>query len=210
LHDDEAWIKYPQHHKWFNKLWLAEQLNYVCGPSGVSVPKENEYFIKPIYNLSGMGVGARKAKLSPTQDLTIPGYFWCEYFEGTHLSIDYEWYYDKPPFWRPIRCHQGIELSPQRFQRWVRWDPKDVEFELPHFFWQLGDVGTINVEMIEGNIIEVHLRPSPDPDYDEMVPVFADDFTILSDPEYSDYTWVESFDDADGELSPPRQGFLVR
>ena len=51
MHDDEAWLKYPQHHKWFNKLWLSEQLNYVCGPSSVSVPEEKEYFVKPIYNL---------------------------------------------------------------------------------------------------------------------------------------------------------------
>ena len=207
MHDDDAWLKYPQHHKWFNKLWLSEQLNYVCGPSSVSVPEEKEYFIKPIYNLSGMGVGARKVKLNPSCDLTIPGYFWCEYFEGKHLSIDYQWHYNKPPYWRPIRCHQGISLSPQRFEKWIRCE---TSFELPHFFVELSDVGIINVEIIDGNIIEVHLRPSPDPDYDEIVPVFADDFTILSDPRYSDYTWIESFDDADGELSPPRQGFLVR
>ena len=66
------------------------------------------------------------------------------------------------------------------------------------------------METIEENIIEVHLRPSPDPDYDEMVPVFADNYEILRDPEYRDYIWIESYDDADGELSPPRQGFLVR
>ena len=207
MHDDEAWLKYPQHHNWFNKLWLAERLGYTCGPASVSVPEEKEYLVRPIYNLSGMGLGARKVTLQPTQDLTIPGYFWCEYFEGTHLSIDYEWYYDKPPFWRPIRCQQGISSSPQRFEKWVRCE---TSFELPHFFQELSDVGIINIEMVGGNIIEVHLRPSPDPDYDEIVPVFADDFTILSDPRYSDYTWIESFDDADGELSPPRQGFLVR
>ncbi len=31
MNDDQAWEKYPKHHKWFNKLWLAEELGYVCG-----------------------------------------------------------------------------------------------------------------------------------------------------------------------------------
>ena len=210
MFDDDAWKKYHHHHKWFNKLWLAEKLGYECGPTGVSVPKKDYYIFRPIYNLSGMGVGAERRWLVPEHDVSVPGYFWCEYFDGDHFSIDFKWHLDKPPFWRPIRCHQGIKINPQRIERWVKWNVKDIEITLPHFFHELSDVGIINVETIDNKIIEVHLRPNPDPDYDEVIPVFSEEMNIRYYEEYRDYEWIENYDDADGALNSPRCGFLVR
>ena len=57
--DEDQYKKYPRHRNFFNKLWLAEQLGYVCGPAGVDVPKPGVYVVRPIMNLDGMGAGAR-------------------------------------------------------------------------------------------------------------------------------------------------------
>jgi len=202
MNDDDAWLKYKHHHKWFNKLWLSEKLGYVCGPSGVKVPKEGWYIHRPIYNLSGMGIGTERKWLMPHDVDVRPGYFWCEKFEGEHLSIDLEWSYAGPPFWNVVSCYEGIKRDCQRFDMWVK---REIEFQLPHFFCELSDVGIINVETIGGNIIEVHLRTSPDPKYDEIIPVF-----LGEEKNISGYKWIESYEDADKLLDPPRLGFLVR
>ena len=43
----------------YNKLTLAEKLEYVCGPAGIKVPKAGEYIIRPMMNLAGMGANAK-------------------------------------------------------------------------------------------------------------------------------------------------------
>ena len=58
MQDDDSYILYPHHRKWFNKLYVAELFGYDCGPAGVAPTKDGTYVIRPIYNLSGMGVGA--------------------------------------------------------------------------------------------------------------------------------------------------------
>ena len=82
-------------------------------------------------------------------------------------------------------------------------------------FYELSNVGKINVECIDDKIIEIHLRPNPDPGdditYDELVPIWQDDYN-KSIPSFLEqgYKWVDSYDDADGELRNPRVGFFVR
>ena len=60
MDDAEAYLKFPDQRKWFNKLWLSEQLGYYCGPSGVAPTKSGWYIVRPLMNISGMGVGAEK------------------------------------------------------------------------------------------------------------------------------------------------------
>ena len=43
--DSEAWIQYPQHRKWFNKLYIADLEGYACGPSGLPPLRSDEYII---------------------------------------------------------------------------------------------------------------------------------------------------------------------
>ena len=93
ISDDEdiaAWYKYPHYRKWFNKLYVAERFSYNCGPAGIPVPESGEYIVRPIVNLAGMGIGARVMHLEENEvSEKIPaGYFWCEYFQGRHLSVD--------------------------------------------------------------------------------------------------------------------------
>ena len=204
--DKEAYVSFPQHRKWFNKLELSERLGYICGPSGVDPSDSEEYIIRPIYTLCGMGVGAHVTHIE-SGDLSKvpPGYFWCEYFYGNQYSVTYE-YKDG---WIPINCWKAHKEKNNlsRFTKWVR----DFHYPiLPQFFDELQDVGLINVEFIEDKIIEVHLRASPDPSYNILIPVWADDKKPLDSYVELGYTFIESFDDADGFLEIPRIGFMVK
>ncbi len=60
MDDDDAYKKYQKHHKWFNKLYLAESLGYNCGPCGLAPDVSGWYMVRPIYNLYGMGAFAEK------------------------------------------------------------------------------------------------------------------------------------------------------
>ena len=86
--DVDAWSIYPRFTSWYNKLWLSERLRYKCGPAGVRVPAKGTYIVRPIYNLLGMGLGAKYMFLSPDykENQIPPGHFWCEKFEGFHYS----------------------------------------------------------------------------------------------------------------------------
>jgi hypothetical protein len=201
--DDKAWIKYPQYHKWFNKLYVAEHFGYICGPAGVAVPKPSNYVVRPIYNLLGMGVNAAVLYLSPKDTYFIqPGYFWVEYFSGTHYSVDYIKENGK---FKQLVNFIGIN-RPENLSRFLSWTQTDQQFTLPKELEEL-DVDHLNIEAIDDNIIEVHLRPGFNRmiQYQELIPVF--EFQKANKP---GYTFIREFDDADGWLSSRRLGYLVR
>jgi hypothetical protein len=200
MDDTLAWNTFPQHRQWFNKLWFSLQQNYNCGPTGVAPTNSGYFVVRPIYNLSGMGVGARKQYI-PAGDLTKvePGYFWCEWFDGPQHSVTYEW----KGTWEVTSSWNGVNDSSD-LTRFLRWTKSTYAPDLPPLFNELQDVGLINIEFIGDNPIEVHLRPSPDPNwYAEYIPVWADEQIPVDDP-----TWVASFDDANGFLPIPRIGFI--
>ena len=109
--DVDAWNEFHKYSKWYNKLWLSERLRYECGPAGVRVPTKGTYIVRPIYNLLGMGLGAKYMFLSPDykENQILPGHFWCEKFEGFHYTIDYEWAHlgDGQWGWKQLYCWRG-------------------------------------------------------------------------------------------------------
>ena len=209
MYDCDAYVQYSNHHKWFNKLWLAEQLGYVCGPVGVPVPKAAYYIVRPIYNVSGMGIGAERRWLVPENDVIIPGHFWCEEFKGIQYTFDLKFNWAGPPFWKVIRGYRCEKYNLQQFFRFIK-EPLYDDITLPHFFHDLSEIGIINIEMIGDKIIEVHLRSNPDPEYDELIPVWKDKSIDKEFYFKQGYQWVDSYDDGDGHLKSPRLGFLVR
>jgi len=222
LDDSKAYKKYPHHHKWFNKLWLSEKLGYKCGPGGVNVSRNAEYIVRPIMNLEGMGVGAKVVKMDPRKYIsTPPGYFWCTRFKGRHFSYDFKWEEDwevplrTPRYakgWRQLSCWEGIkETGEDRLWRWSKWIKRNRFIKLPDWFDELKDASNINVESINDNIIEVHLRPSPDPiDKHKELIVCWEDSTYDKEAYFKNgYEYIESYDDAGGKLPIPRLGFLA-
>lgn len=201
--DEQAWLKYPQYRKWFNKLYVADILGYVCGPAGIPVPNKNEYVVRPIYNLGGMGVGASIKILRPEDiDQVPPGYFWVEVFKGTHYSIDF---IKTNGRLQQLNCYVGTN-TPDNLSLFTSWIKSNYQFSLPEKL-KLIDVPRLNIEVISDKIIEVHLRNGFDHmmEYNEILPVFEGDSTAREG-----YTYVEGPANGYGYLKRPRIGYLVK
>lgn len=207
MNDAEAYDYYSHIRHWYNKLWLSEELSYNCGPAGIAPKKSGWYVVRPIMNLSGMGVGAKKIWIEAGDYTKVnPGYFWCEWFEGRQYSVTYEW----EGFWKPVSSWEGIKDTNNlsKFEKWIK---SDYYPELGYFFEELGDSLTcINIEFIEDKAIEVHLRKSPDPEYNELIPVWIGEEEMVDKYIKMGYNYIIDFDDADGFLDKPRVGFLVK
>jgi len=209
LDDSIAYRLFPQQRKWFNKLWLSELLEYECGPAGIAPTRSGYYIVRPIINISGMSVSASKKYIEAGDvSQTPPGHFWCEWFDGTQYSATFEW----KGFWKQLSCYIGErdEDNLSKFRRWIRYDEK--RFSLGYLFDDITDEGItiINVEFIGDRIIEVHLRDTPDPKCNELIPIWKDSLNLIDIYEKLGYSYIESQDDADGFLNNPRIGFMVR
>lgn len=214
-YDSDAWQKYPQHRWVFNKLTLSLKLGYNAGPAGLMVPNEGDYIIRPVYNLSGMGVNARREYLNRGDvNSTKPGEFWCEFFHGPNVTIDYEWdYVNGERVLRPVFAAQGFRTSPKlyRFNAWKKIDPPI--WKLPEWINEFQDVPRINLEFVHDQLIEIHLRPGIDfPDgATQIIPIWDDMTDAECKPfERMGFKIQLDQDDADGHLEVSRIGFLYR
>lgn len=208
--DSVAYIKFPHHRKWFNKLWFSESMGYNCGPAGINPRREGYYIVRPVINLSGMSAGAIKQYIKSGElDKVPPGYFWCEFFEGAQYSVTYQWIHDK---WMVKSCWRGYtdgnNLS--RFSKWERCDHLQCHSELPKIFSELSEIEIINVEFIDGRPIEVHLRSTPDPDYDLLIPIWEDNKNLIDKYKEMGYNIISSYDNADGFIDIARIAFAVK
>jgi hypothetical protein len=202
--DVDAWYRYPQYRQWFNKLYVADLFGYRCGPAGIPVSEPGSYIVRPIYNLAGMGVGAKLMELT-TADISLipPGYFWVERFQGTHYSVDYV---RGEQGFTQLNCYIG-ENDPDELSKFYHWKKSDYQFSLPLDISTI-DVPRINIEAIGDKIIEVHLRNGFDHlmHCDEIVPVFANDLP----KSLTGYNYVEGPAEGYGWLDNPRRGYWVR
>lgn len=148
IHPSDLWV--------YNKLFLSRVLGYTCGPVGTKVPKPDFYIVRPSINLLGMGRFARKEWIESETDDFHPAEFWCEIFQGTHLSVDY---YKK--------CSElvvvGTRDESDPYYKWKKWEKIDTKVDFPEILNDLrGDYDWINCEFINGKLIEVHFRRNPD------------------------------------------------
>ena len=208
--DYEAWAEYPHHHNWFNKLFVAEQLRYNCGPCGFAPSQSDYYIIRPIYNLGGMGVGTSLEFIEAGDYSKVPpGYFWCEVLLGKQYSATYQFVHDTNPYWKPISCWEG-EKHPGSFSKFTKWTRSSYAPTVPRIFNVLSDVKRINVEFKGDAPFEVHLRSSPDPDYNELIPVWQGEEHTVDELKSKGYSFIPSRDDSNGFLKQARVGFMVK
>jgi hypothetical protein len=161
--DQHAWIKYPEYHFIYNKLWVAESQDLECGPMYV-YPNDSCYpvIFKPIINLMGMSKGIKKINNNKEYDENIrDGFFWEKYLIGEHLCIDVVMKNNEILF---TSCLISVIDENDIFQ----YHYSDPEFVLPehiklwiHNFFK-DYTGCINLETINGTIIEAHLRLNGD------------------------------------------------
>lgn len=166
--EDKVWKNINPDHIWvMDKLILSRKLGYVCGPVGLDVPHSNWYCVRPCVNMMGLGHGAQKIYLEKnTVNLPI-GYFWCEWFEGRHLSVDY------------INGHQVLAVeghkSSNTLMKWDKWIKVEDHVPLPDLLQSfVKTYPVMNCEFIGGHLIEVHFRHNTDFDHNnsEFIPVW--------------------------------------
>lgn len=136
-----------------------------------------------------MGCGAKKVS---HPDEVPPGHIWMPYFEGIHLSIDYERINE---CWHPRLIVQGV-YEEGRPVLWRRLTEVDVP-TLPTVFDSI-DTNDLNVEYVGGNVIEAHLRRNPD---------FENTNAEIAIPIWGDMIHRES-ENGDGWLPYDRLGFV--
>lgn len=207
MNDIQAYRKYPDLTHWYNKLWFSEKMGYDCGPASIAPTVSGWYVVRPIINLSGMGAGAKKIWIESGDVSYVPlGYFWCQWFKGDQYSVTYEW---KDHWWNPVSSWKGVtdEEDLSKFQIWTR---SNFLPEIDISLHELSKVRKINVEFIGDKPIEVHLRTSPDPEYDTLIPIWYGEEKLVDKYKKLGYTYLHSYDNADGFLDRPRLGFMVK
>jgi len=179
IHPEDMWV--------YNKLFLNQSLGHLCGPTGCPVPYSGYYIVRPCINILGMGRFSRIEWIYNSTEQFHPAEFWCEIFEGPHISVDFH--------------HKKSELvvlgerdDDDELYKWKKWTKIDCEVEFPEILNSLkGDYEWINCEFIGNKLIEVHFRQNPDFRYGNTVaiPVWRNDrpqrmgdLTFVSDKDY--------------------------
>jgi hypothetical protein len=197
LDDKDVWTQCPVDYLWiYDKLILARKLGYLAAPAGVAVPCPGEYIVRPITNIRMMGRGATIAKLTPADtDLVPDGYFWSERFQGRHTSVDFHYGIQH-------LAVEGFRDDANRLDRFSRWERIQDQYKFPEVLGELWRLTPwINVEYVDGKIIEVHLRWNDDfctHNSDVIYPVWCDEPM----PQPANTTWYES-------ASGDRLGFWI-
>ncbi len=199
--DAEAWQGYPQLRWLYDRLQLSLALGYECGPAGTLPPRPGIWFVKPIINLNGMGVGAYAQHYDGGAVFPVrPGSFWMPHFTGRHLSIDLK---RGSSGWEPALSVECIYRNNRPFEWRKVTDPPELPGILPP---ETADVPWLNIELIGPKVIEVHLRRNHDFD---AVPQASSAFPVW-DGEPVPGDMVPDPEDADGFLVPKRLGFVYR
>lgn len=187
IHTDDLWV--------YNKLMLSRKLGYTSGPVGTDVPKSDFYIVRPCMNLLGMGRFSRIEYIYKSTDNYHPAEFWCEVFEGPHISVDF---YKK----KSELVVLGTRNYYDPLYKWEKWEKVDYKVNFPSILNELvGDYEWINCEFIGNKLIEVHFRQNPDFRYDntEAIPVWDDDVSLIDD----NYQYISDSDYL-------RKGFWVK
>jgi hypothetical protein len=113
----------------------------------------------------GMGRFARKEWIEDTTEHFHPSEFWCEIFQGPHLSVDF---HEK----KSKLVVLGEKTANDLLYKWRKWTKIDVEVDFPLILCDLvGNYEWINCEFIGNKLIEVQFRQNPDFRYKNSVAV---------------------------------------
>jgi hypothetical protein len=194
--EEDAWINCETNDLWlFDKLILSRKLGYKCGPAGVPVPTPGNYIVRPVTNIIGMGKGASFKYIEhDTKDLPT-GSFWCQIFEGRHLSVDYH-------YGSPILTVEGFRNPGDPLWKFSKWQKCAEHLFMPIELSVLRKFEYVNIEYIGKRVIEVHLRGNPDFVHGNTVaiPVWNDD--DVDQPVSDELRYIDAPDYM-------RKGFLI-
>jgi len=179
IHPDDLWV--------YNKLIISIKLGHLCGPTGVPVPYEGDYIVRPMFNLLGMGRNARVEWIKDSTEHFHPSEFWSQIFYGQQLSVDF---YQK----RALLVVEGIKDQRDPLYKWKKWQKISKNIKFPEILDNLkGNYDWINCEFIGDKLIEVHFRQNPDfrygntvaiPVWDQKITEHEQNYTYILDEDY--------------------------
>jgi len=182
--DTSAWKMYPDYNWVYNKLELCKSQNIESGPHGVK-PSFEPVFSKPVINLYGQN--RRALKIFSWEDAEYyPGHFWMPVFNGTHLSSDMA-LVDGVSQW----CYtmQAFENDDGQLTRYESANGEFEELVDKAKLWALtnlkGYTGIVNIETINGKIIDCHLRMMP-----RLVDLYSEGWLEAVSILYDKQTWT--------------------
>lgn len=151
INDFQAYKLFKSMNHVYNKKWIAESQNVLCGEKA---PSKYPVIVRPIINLHGMGKGTYY--LNENKSIN-KNYFWTEILKGNHISLDV--FYNKYGIQKTIafRGYPGKLFTflcweylpnysvPDNIIEWIKINMKNY-------------IGVFNIEIIGNKIIECHLR----------------------------------------------------
>jgi hypothetical protein len=157
--DSDAWNWNPAHRWVYDKLAVALSQGLDAAPHGTAPPRY-PVFSKPIVNLKGMGVDSRALNSAADYDkYYTAGHMWMTLLRGRHVSSDIAVVDGEPRWWRHVT---GKPAGEGTFDYWRVHAEPDAEIETKCGKWVrthlVGYTGMLNLETIDGTIIEAHLR----------------------------------------------------
>ena len=180
--DSSAWVEYPEFNFVYNKLWVAQSQEIESAPLGV-YPNKYPIIFKPIINLLGMSRGFKKINNEKEYIENFKdGLFWEEYLEGEHNCIDLIIVKGDIKFYSCLKSYQNGSGT-------FKYHESLPDFKLPEhlIFWiksYLSEyTGALNLETINGLIIECHLRLNGD------FQLYDENFVKSLDNFYKNKTW---------------------
>lgn len=182
--EDLVWQNINPDHMWvLDKLILSKKMGHDCGPVGIDVNKPGKYIVRPCVNPIGLGLGSSVLYLQKDTTHLPIGYFWCEWFDGDHISIDYV-------NGEQVLAVQGFKTE-DTFTKWDRWSLVNKHIPLPDILREfVSYYDTLNCEFIGDKLIEVHFRRNEDFDGDviDFIPVWEGENTNPpADYKYREY-----------------------
>lgn len=159
--DPMAWVNYPEYQFIYNKLWIAQSQFIDCGPMNV-YPQKYPVIFKPIINLIGMSRGIKKINNEKEYDKYLKdGFFWEEFLDGDHYCIDLVLSKGNILFYSCLLSHPGENGSFDYHESIPEFElPEHIELWINNFLKDY--TGCLNLEVINGIIIEAHLRLNGD------------------------------------------------
>jgi hypothetical protein len=153
--DTDAIKKYPDIEWVYDKYLMSEKVGTKAWDLNTETPREFPIIVKPRMNLLGGGVDAHRAN-NLSEIRTKNNMVAQPYFAGRHLTTDFIIYQGVVVDWYSFACHKDKNDSFVLFSSIDEYDKAAVNAvqNLPL------ENGIVNVETIDNNIIEMHLRPS--------------------------------------------------
>ena len=159
--DIDAWEKNKDYRKIYDKLFIAYSQNIDSGPMGL-YPKSYPIIFKPIVNLYGMSRGFKIINNIYEYNSNIKdGFFWMKYFPGEQINLDLIIINGKIKFYSTLVSHDNKDgtfnyhesLPDYKIdENIIKWIKKNLN----------NFTGCLNLEIIDKNIIEAHLRLNGD------------------------------------------------